>query len=99
MWEDGLTLGGPAPGARLRQWRDLLAPLADLTLVDPAAWTTVDGSRLCSKQRHSPWQGQRLRGAIRLVVLRGEVIARDGAPVGTPRGRLVRASHTALAER
>ena len=72
---------------------------ADLTLVDPAAWTTVDGSRLYSKQRHSPWQGQRLRGAIRLTVLRGEVIARDGAPVGKPRGRLVRASHAALAER
>ena len=72
---------------------------ADLTLVDPAAWTTIDARRLYSKQRYSPWQGQRLRGAIRLTVLRGEVIARDGAPVAEPRGRLVPARPTTLAER
>ena len=28
-----------------------------------------------------------------MAVLRGEVIARDGEPVGQPRGRLVRAQH------
>jgi len=66
---------------------------ADFTIVDPSATTTVDASRLYSKQRQTPWQGQRLRGAVRLSVLRGEVIARDGAPVGDPRGRLVRARH------
>ena len=66
---------------------------ADFTIVDPNATTTVDAARLYSKQRQTPWQGQTLRGAVRLSVLRGEVIARDGAPVGQPRGRLVRAHH------
>jgi allantoinase len=64
---------------------------ADFTLVDPNGTTTVEPERLYSKQRQSPWQGQQLRGAVRVTVLRGEVIARDGKPVGEPRGRLVRA--------
>jgi 2-alkenal reductase len=34
---------------------------------------------------------------IRLTILRGEVIARDGEPVGEPRGRLVRAHHAPVA--
>jgi allantoinase len=68
---------------------------ADFTLVDPNGVTLVDAERLYSKQPQSPWQGQRLRGAVKLTVLRGEVIARDGEPVGQPRGRLVRARHSA----
>ena len=66
---------------------------ADFTLVDPEVATVIDAGRLHSKQPQSPWQGRRLRGAIRMAVLRGEVIARDGEPVGPPRGRLVRAHH------
>jgi dihydroorotase len=68
---------------------------ADFTLVDPATTTTVDQARLHSLQRQSAWHGRRLRGAIRLTILRGEVIARDGEPVGALRGRLVRAQHAA----
>ena len=66
---------------------------ADFTVVDPAATTDVDRARLHSKQPQSPWHGRRLRGAIKATVLRGEIISRDGAPVGEPRGRLVRAVH------
>ena len=66
---------------------------ADFTLVDPNGTTTVDQTRLHSKQAMSLWHGRELRGAIRLTVLRGEVIARDGEPLGPPRGRLVRAAH------
>ena len=66
---------------------------ADFTIVDPAGSTLVDAERLYSKQRYSPWQGQRLRGAVKATVLRGSVIARDGVPVGQPRGRLIRADH------
>ena len=65
----------------------------DFTIVDPNGETVVELNRLYSKQRQSPWQGQRLRGAVKATVLRGEVIARDGVPVGAPRGRLVRARH------
>jgi allantoinase len=63
---------------------------ADLTLVDPEGETAVDNARLHSKHPLSPWHGRRLRGALRLAVLRGEAVMRDGEPVGPARGRLVR---------
>jgi allantoinase len=66
---------------------------ADFTLVDPEATTIVDATRLHSKEPQSPWQGRQLRGAVDRTILRGEVIARGGEPVGEPRGRLVRARH------
>jgi dihydroorotase len=65
---------------------------ADLTLVDPAASVTIDAARLHSKEPQSPWHGRTLRGQVRLTLLRGDVVARDGEPVGPPRGRLVRAT-------
>jgi dihydroorotase len=67
---------------------------ADFTLVDPAGTTLVDQARLHSLEPQTPWQGRQLRGAIRMTILRGQIIARDGEPVGEPRGRLVRAQHT-----
>jgi allantoinase len=66
---------------------------ADFTLVDPAGSTLIEAERLYSKQRYSPWEGQLLRGAVTGTVLRGNVIARDGVPVGEPRGRVIRAGH------
>jgi allantoinase len=66
---------------------------ADLTLVDPSATTIVDQTRLHSKQPQSPWHGRQLRGRVRMTMLRGEVVAREGEPIGEPRGRLVRAEH------
>jgi dihydroorotase len=66
---------------------------ADFTLVDPARSTLVERARMHSLQQQTPWHGRTLRGAIRLSILRGEVVARDGEPVGEPRGRLVRARH------
>jgi allantoinase len=68
---------------------------ADFTLVDPHATTVVDQARLHSKQPLSAWHGRSLRGAIRLTLLRGEVVARESEPVGVPRGRFVRAVHRA----
>jgi dihydroorotase len=65
---------------------------ADLTLVDPEASVTIDAARLHSKEPQSPWHGRTLRGHVRLTILRGEVVARDGEPQGPPRGRLVRAT-------
>jgi len=66
---------------------------ADFTLVDPSATTVVDQQRLHSKQPQSPWHGRQLHGRIAMTIVRGEVIARDGEPVGAPRGRLIRAQH------
>jgi allantoinase len=67
---------------------------ADFTLVDPSATTVVDNSHLHSKQPQSPWHGRRLRGALKMTILRGQVIARDGEPLGEPHGRFVPAAHT-----
>jgi N-acyl-D-aspartate/D-glutamate deacylase len=66
---------------------------ADFTLVDPSATTVVDQQRLHSKQPQSPWHGRQLRGRTCMTILRGEVVARDGEPIGAPRGRLIRAQH------
>jgi allantoinase len=68
---------------------------ADFTLVDPNGTTVVDQARLHSKQPLSAWHGRSLQGAIRLTLLRGKVVARDGEPAGVARGRFVRAVHRA----
>jgi allantoinase len=62
---------------------------ADFTIVDPQGRWTIRAERLHSKQRWSAWDGQEVTGRPRATVLRGQVIARDGEPVGEPRGRLV----------
>jgi len=63
---------------------------ADLTLVDPEGEIEIRNENLHSKHPASPWNGWRLRGSLKAAVLRGEVIMRDGEPVGEPRGRLVK---------
>lgn len=62
---------------------------ADLTLVDPEGESTISNDRLHSKHPVSPWDGVRVRGRLKAAVLRGEVIMRDGEPVGEPRGEFV----------
>lgn len=63
---------------------------ADLTLVDPEARWKISDEGLHSKHSLSPWNGCEGRGAPVVGVVRGEVVMRDGEPVGEPRGRLVR---------
>jgi len=64
---------------------------ADLVLVDPEAETVVSSASMHSRQRHGALEGQRFGFAVRAVYSRGELVARDGEPVGQPgRGRLVR---------
>ncbi len=70
---------------------------ADLTLVDPAGETVVSNERLHSKHPLSPWNGARLRGALEASILRGNVVMKDGEPIGEPRGELVRASRQSRA--
>lgn len=62
---------------------------ADLTIVDPESSRVVDSARLHSKQPLSPWHGRRLQGRLAASILRGQLVMRDGEPVGEPRGRLV----------
>ena len=82
----------PARGLKLHPTKGALQPGADadLVLVDPSAETLVTADRMHSRQRHGVFEGQRFGFAIRAVWSRGDVVARDGEPVGGPgRGRLV----------
>ena len=67
---------------------------ADLTLVDPTGESVVRNERLHSKHPLSPWNGTRLRGALKAAILRGNLVMRDGEPVGEPRGEHVRSSRS-----
>jgi allantoinase len=70
---------------------------ADLTIVDPAATRTIRNENLVAKQPISPWHGTELRGAPCMAVLRGDVVMRDGEPIGDRRGQYVGANHALLA--
>nr|WP_212754695.1 dihydroorotase [Nakamurella aerolata] len=50
----------------------------NVTLVDPAASWTVDGSRLASLATNTPFNGMTLPGTVRATVLRGRPTALDG---------------------
>lgn len=67
---------------------------ADFSLVDPEADFTIRNGDLHSKHPISPWHEHRGRGRVRLGILRGEVIMRDGSPHGLPRGKFVRSRPT-----
>lgn len=50
---------------------------ANLCVIDPAHTWSVDGTRLASKSRNSPWDGWKLTGKVRHTVLRGTPTVRD----------------------
>ncbi len=62
---------------------------ADLTLLDLDRAGVVDEARLHGRSGLSPFRGERLRGAPVTTIVRGQVVMRDGEPLGTPRGRQV----------
>jgi dihydroorotase len=53
---------------------------ANLCVIDPAHTWSVDGSRLASKSRNSPWDGWKLTGKVRHTVYRGTPTVRDQEP-------------------
>lgn len=69
----------------------------DLALLDPyGEWRVRDGDVL-SKAGWTPYAGKRLRGRITTTILRGRVVARDGALLGdAPRGRFVAGAGAAV---
>ncbi len=62
----------------------------DLALVDMKARREISGDWLASKAGWSPFEGTQVTGWPVATVLRGRVVARDGAVVGTPAGEPVR---------
>ncbi|OGF05493.1 MAG: allantoinase [Candidatus Eisenbacteria bacterium RBG_16_71_46] len=63
---------------------------ADFVAWDPDAEWTVDPGRLHQRHPLTPYAGRRLRGAVRMTVLRGQVVCEDGRVTGEPRGELLR---------
>jgi dihydroorotase/allantoinase len=58
---------------------------ADFTIVDPdREWTLEDGDELHSKNCVTPFVGESFTGKAVTTVVRGEVVAADGAVVGEP---------------
>ncbi|HKD92984.1 MAG TPA: allantoinase [Terriglobales bacterium] len=63
---------------------------ADLTLVDLAAFYTVEESSLFQHHKISPYIGKTLQGVIRQTLLRGQPIFVDGKIVATGTGKFIR---------
>jgi dihydroorotase len=53
---------------------------ANLCVIDPAHTWSVDGNRLASKSRNSPWDGWKLTGKVRHTVYLGTPTVRDQEP-------------------
>ena len=62
---------------------------ADLVLVSLGTRMEIRNEAMCSPNRLTPFDGRVVQGVPRLTLLRGMVIARDGAAVGDPHGQLV----------
>jgi dihydroorotase len=62
---------------------------ADIVLVDPKAETRINAANFLSKAKYSPFDGTKCKGAVAYTILNGQVIAQNGAIVGSPNGRIV----------
>ena len=62
----------------------------DLTIVNLERPWRIEGARLHSKDRITPWEDVEGQGAAVTAMVRGRIVMRDGQPLGDPIGRLVR---------
>ncbi len=79
-------LASRAPAARMslpRKGAITVGNDADLTIVDRSVVTALTTDHLRDRHRLSPYVGEKLRGAVRSVLLRGKEIGES------PRGRLI----------
>jgi allantoinase len=62
---------------------------ADFVLVDDRQTWTIRAEDSESTQEYTPFEGFELTAKVTDTYLRGEAVLRDGAVVGSPRGRYV----------
>ncbi len=64
---------------------------ADIVVFDPAGTTTISAATHHMRVDYNPYEGRTLRGAIDLVLARGEVVVSGNRFVGAPgRGRFLK---------
>jgi dihydroorotase len=88
-----LQAENPARCWNLYPRKGTLAPGADadVTIVDMSKTGVIDEGKLHSKSKLSPWHGWKVKGMPVCTIVRGTVVARDGAPVNSRRlGEFVR---------
>ncbi|MBI2304824.1 MAG: allantoinase AllB [Chloroflexi bacterium] len=61
----------------------------DLTIVDMSREGMVDSDKLHSKNRITPFNGWKTKGAPVCTIVRGQVVMKEGQITGEPKGRLV----------
>ncbi|HXF70616.1 MAG TPA: dihydropyrimidinase [Thermoflexus sp.] len=57
---------------------------ADLVLYDPEPEETLSADRLHTIAGYTPYEGWRVRGRVRMVMVRGQVVISEGTFCGTP---------------
>jgi dihydroorotase len=62
---------------------------ADIVIVDPQRRQTVRDEDQLSRARRTPFAGRELQGWPVATLLRGELVAEEGRPVGLPRGEVL----------
>jgi allantoinase len=62
---------------------------ADVVLIDLSESWTLTEADLYYRHAQSPLCGQRMRGRVHHVLLRGRTVVADGSPIGSVRGHLI----------
>jgi dihydropyrimidinase/allantoinase len=63
---------------------------ADIIIIDPKTEKIVTPETLNSAQDFTPWEGWRLRGWPRYVIVRGHIVMDDGTITSKPEGKFIR---------
>jgi dihydroorotase len=73
-----------------RKGRLAIGSDADVMVVDLEGRWAIDQARLHTLSKISPYHGLTGRGRVAVTAVRGSVVARNGEPVGPPRGEWLR---------
>ncbi len=57
---------------------------ADLVVVDPRAEWVIRADRMHTRAGHTPFEGWRVRGMVKMTFLRGELVFQDGEVLASP---------------
>jgi len=83
-----LTSAGPARVYDVaRKGRLALGYDADLTVVDLKATRVLENSQIVSPAGYTPFAGMRVSGIPCMTIVRGHVVMREGAVLGSPQGQ------------